>query len=123
MNYPEWWNKTITLYNKIEDLNGGVYWQKTTLDRCFWGVKTERLPSGDNIITASAYTVRVPIGRLIQASTGDIAVLGDVTDEIDESTQGKRSSDLLKKYGQNAFLIRVFKDNSGLSVPHYYLGG
>ncbi|MDR2046528.1 MAG: hypothetical protein LBP79_01255 [Clostridiales bacterium] len=123
MHYPDWWNRTVTLYNKIENLDGSTYWQKTRLDGCFWGVKAERLLSGDNVIASPVYTVRVPPGRLIQAATGDIAVLGDISDDVDEKTQGKRSSDLLRKYGQNAFLIRVFKDNTGVDIPHCYLGG
>ena len=121
--YPGWWNKTVTLYNKTEDLNGNIYWRRTTLESCFWGAKAERLLSGDNIITAPAYAVRVPPGRLILAVTGDIAVLGCVDDDVDEKTQGKRSSDLLKKYGRNAFLIRIFKDNTGIALPHYFIGG
>jgi hypothetical protein len=124
MKYPDWWNKTVTLYKKFEEPDRGVYWQRTRLNGCFWSVKSERLPSGDNVITTLVYVVRVPCGRPIEAATGDICVLGKVSDEIDERTQGKRSSDFLKKYGQGAFLVRVFKDNSdALPFPHYFIGG
>jgi len=125
MAYPVWWNKTITLYNKLEATDGSVIWERTAITDCFFAVKSERVVSGDNIIVSPVFVVRIQPGKLIQANTGDIVVLSDVDDIIDETQKGLRSSDLLSKYGQSAFLVRVYKDNTGVptaGLPHYYIG-
>jgi hypothetical protein len=125
MRYPEFWDKRVTLYVKTEDKARNTVWIKTILDGCCWGLKAERIPSGDNFIVAPVYTVRVPTGKLIRASTGDMCVMGDVDEDIDERTQGIRSSDLLKRYEGSAFAVRIFKDNTGanMPIPHYFIGG
>ena len=58
---------------------------------------------------------------------GDIVVRGEVSDEIDEYTSGKRSTDLLNKYKQfgECFVIDRVSDNTGVGrgQKHYFIEG
>ena len=67
------------------------------------------------------------MGDYFTLGTGDIIVKGAVTDEIDEYTSGKRSSDFIKKYKalQGCMEIQHFSIDTGIGrcAEHYYVTG
>jgi len=141
--YPIWWDKTITIYNKITADDGKVSWQSTVISGCFWkyinetkyvdNVKMQtkevicRIPEQDNYVPYLEWkTLEDKTGKFT-LHTGDFVVYGEVNDVIDEYTKGQRASDVLNKYREVnlAFQIEVFTDNTGdvLNSEHYRLGG
>lgn len=141
--YPFWWDKTVTIYNKIEDGSGRVSWQPATLTGCFWryvnnvtyvnNVRMEvkqvicRVPKKDNYLSLEDWLSTAEKTGYFTLRNGDIVILGEVSDEVDEYTKGKHSTDLLKKYNDvnRAFRIETFVDDTGdgLCAEHYHLKG
>lgn len=142
--YPEWWNTTITLYNKYEDpVTRKVSWYRTVLHNCFWKYTGNKIVVGETVIETNTTLCRIPantefLERHIWNNTqdkslhftlctGDILVKGEVTDEIDEYASGYRSSDILtkyKKYGE-CMCIEQCADltGDGRGPEHYYVRG
>ena len=145
-NYPEWWNTTVTVYNKFEDPDTRqVAWFRTVLHNCFWKYTGNKIVVGETTLDTDTTVCRVPANpaflekylwididfeskfRHFTLSAGDILVKGEVTDEIDEYASGYRSSDILtkyKKYGQ-CMVIDKCAMNTGLGrgLEHYYVKG
>ena len=141
--YPIWWDKTITIYNKITADDGKVSWQSTVISGCFWkyinetkyvdNVKMQtkevicRIPEQDNYVPYLTWKTLEDRTGKFTLHTGDFVVYGEVDDVIDEYTKGQRASDVLNKYRDVnlAFQIEVFTDNTGdvLNSEHYRLGG
>lgn len=145
-NYPEWWNQTITVYNKFEHTETRVItWYKTVIKNCFWKYTDNKLTIGDTTIETNSTLCRVPINKKflekyqwnsLQANqrsnyftfgVGDIIIRGEVNDVVDEYTSGQRSSDLLKKYKnlQGCMVIESCSINTGegRGTEHYYVRG
>lgn len=145
-NYPEWWNQTLTIYNKYEDPQTGmVSWKRAVVDRCFWQYTGHKFIINGSIIEANVTICRIPkdprfVERYIweslpederdayfTLSIGDMLVKGKVEDEIDEYSSGLRSSDFLTKYKhlQGCTIIgRVAIDTDGGRVnEHYHIRG
>ena len=147
-NYPKWWDKTITIYNKFEDpLTQLITWYKTIVTNCFW--KDEhiniRVRLRDFVLEGDNVICRIPkSNKYVDAETwnnltadaksryftigyNDIIVLGEVADEINEYQSGYRSSDLLGKYKklQKCLEVDSFSDNTGdnLDLEHYLVRG
>lgn len=116
-NYPEWWNETITVYNKhIDPITDMVTWYRTVIPDCFWkeaGIKVVvgstvidtnsvicRIRVNENFISAGEWGKTTPKQRSehFTLQPGDIIVKGEVEDTIDEYTSGQRATDLLEKY-------------------------
>lgn len=116
-NYPEWWNETITVYNKhIDPITDMVTWYRTVIPDCFWkeaGIKVVvgstvidtnsvicRIRVNENFISAGEWGKTTPEQRSehFTLQPGDIIVKGEVEDTIDEYTAGQRASDLMEKY-------------------------
>lgn len=145
-NYPIWWDSTITVYNRYEDEQTHVIkWYRTVLDKCFYksvgntinidNVKLDtnnivcRIPKKDNYLAphkwielsnddkAAFFTLR----------QGDIIIVDEVSDNIDEYTAGSRSTDVLKKYKslQGCLTIQEVGDNTGTGRgdEHYRVNG
>lgn len=137
-NYPEWWNTTVTLYNKYTANNGEVTWYRAVLKGCFWGYETKynRVDNATEMTKVLICRVRVN-EKFVEDfewqaladktsrftfSEGDILVRGEVADTIDEYTSGSRSSDLLKKYKSRCAEITEYKINvGGGRVNEHYL--
>lgn len=143
-NYPEWWNTTITVYNKHEDpTTRRITWHKTVLHNCFWKYTGNRIVVGETVLDTNTILCRVPLHRqflenyqwnntedksnYFTFSTGDILVKGEVTDEINEYASGFRSSDILTKYKklQGCMVIEQCAVNTGLGrgLEHYLVRG
>lgn len=142
-NYPEWWNTTITVYNKYEDpTTREITWYKSTIKNCFWKYTGNKVTVGDTTLETNATICRVPVNKNFREKylwndadkskyftfgPGDIIVKGTATDEINEYTTGHRSSDLLAKYKklQGCFIVERCSINvsPGLGTEHYYVRG
>ena len=145
-NYAIWWDDTVTVYNRYEDpLTHVVRWYRTVLTQCFYksvgeNVKINnvevdtnnilcRIPKKDNYMKPYQW-VALPIdqkGSWFTLKQGDIIVEGEINDEIDEYTAGKRSTDFVKKYKalQGCLSIQEVGDNTGIGRgnEHYRVNG
>lgn len=113
-----YWNQTITLYNKyIDPKTGIITWFRHIIHNCFFKSVKSSVTSGDSqkvkdntivrILEQSNYVApNVWVNELTQELRAkaitlqhdDIIFWGELSDEIDEYTEGKRSSDLFAKY-------------------------
>lgn len=144
-NYPQWWNQTVTVYNRIEDPQTRVVtWHRTVIPKCFWRYTQEKFVVDGTVVNANVTICRIPkqstylerylweqrgndISKYFTLSIGDIIVKGNVADEINEYASGKRSTDLLNKYKrlQGCTLIASVSDNTdgGRGAEHYLIRG
>lgn len=144
--YPEWWNHTLTIFNRCEDDQTRVItWYKTVLHNCFWQESEDKLSVGETIIKTNSTKCRVPVNKNFKEKfeweqlspidrakyftfgTDDIIVRGEVTDTIDEYSSGQRSSDLLNKYKKLQGCMKINKcsinTGAGRGCEHYYVKG
>ena len=153
-NFPfPWWDKTITIYNKLVDpTTQRVSWYKNTCNDCFWkcvnttytigragisssGVVLEtksiicRIPQSEKYVDKRTWKDLKETERqnYFTLGKGDIIVLGEVQDTVDEYTAGQRSTDLVTKYKEfdecleiDAYTIDVV---TGVGMPHYKIVG
>lgn len=137
------WNKTITLYNKHEDeLTGLISWYRHSLDNCFYkatnntvNVGGVQLQTDDNIIRIPENPKYLPPYKWLQLpndeksqaftlKSGDLVFLGDVSEEIDEYTPGKRSTDIIQKYSvMGCVHINSVNINDFVPGAHYLVRG
>ena len=143
--YPAWWSDTLTVFNKFVDPQTGIVrWYRTVLSRCFWQNQFQRLKVGQVEVKTDYVVCRIPVqnnylskfewvnkpndtmGNYFTLDNGDIVIKGNVLDEIDEYTSGKRSTDLINKYKfYGCIVIDKFNDNTGpgRGIPHYHIEG
>ena len=145
-NYPEWWDKTITVYNRYEDAQTHIIsWFRNVVDGCFYKSIGNTVNINNVELDTNNIICRIPVKEEYLApylwaqlandekphyftlKQGDIIVLGEVSDEISEITPGNRSTDLLKKYKalQGCLTIEQVGDNTGtgLGIEHYHVNG
>lgn len=145
-NYPEWWNQTITVYNQFKDpKTNKTIWYKTTIHECFWRYTEEKFIINGTVVNANVTICRIPkqdnyLDRYLweqlddterqnyfTLTIGDMVVKGDVDDDIDEYTSGRRSNDFLTKYKrlQGCTLVSMVADNTGggRGAEHYLVKG
>ena len=145
-NYPEWWNQTITVFNKFEHPETRVItWYKTVVESCFWKHAENKLTVGETTIETAVTLCRVPKDdkflekyeweklnaperpNYFTFGPGDIIVRGVAEDEVNEYQQGHRSSDLMKKYKnlQGCMLVQQCSINTGggRGNEHYLVKG
>lgn len=144
--YAVWWDDTVTVYNKYEDAQTHlITWYKTVLTGCFYksvgeNVKVNnieldtdsilcRIPKKDNYIKPYLW-IALPNDEksaFFTLKQGDIIVEGEIDDDIDEYTSGKRSTDFIAKYKalQGCFVIDRVGDNTGVGrgSEHYRVSG
>lgn len=144
--YPIWWDTTITIYNKFEDPQTRIVtWFRKVLSDCFWKASGDTVMIGQIAVDTKAILCRIPkdpsfmerfewehlpndqMGDYFTLGLGDILVKGEVSDEIDEYTAGKRSTDLLSKYrtSQRCMEVEEFAVNTGVgrNNEHYLVRG
>ena len=143
-NYPEWWDTTVTVFNKYENpATRQITWHKTVLHNCFWKYTGNKIVVGETTIDTNTTLCRVPANvaflekyqwnetenksEYFTFGAGDILIKGEVSDEIDEYASGNRSSDILAKYKklQGCMVIEQCAINTGLGrgLEHYYVRG
>lgn len=137
------WNKTITLYNKYEDRQTGfIKWYRHKLEHCFYKATNNKVNVGNVQMTTDDNIIRIPEqenylppykwvelsseekSRFMTLQGGDLIILGDITEEIDEYTAGKRSSDLIAKYSAlGSVFINSVNINDFVPGAHYFVRG
>lgn len=146
-----WWDKTITVFNKyVDPTNQRVTWYKTVIKNCFWkavnnlynmgrygmstvGVQLEvkqiicRIPKNKRYVDKRTWINLSDKSGHFTLANGDIIILGEVDDIIDEYVSGKRSNDIRTKYKEfDACLeIEAYVDNvqTGVGLEHYRVVG
>ena len=142
--YPEWWNTTITVFNKYEDPTSRlITWYKTVLHNCFWKNTSNKIIVGETTLDTNSTLCRIPLhtafleryewntledkSNNFTLSPGDIIIKGEVSEIIDEYASGYRTSDILTKYKklQGCMVIEQSAINTGLGrgLEHYYVKG
>ena len=137
------WNKIITLYNKYEDSSSDeIIWHRHTIENCFYKATKNKVNIGNTQVVSDNSIVRIPAqdnfvppnewntlseterNKYITLQAGDLIVLGEITEEIDEYTDGKRSSDLIAKYGLlGSMFIDSCNINDFMPGAHYLIRG
>lgn len=144
MAYPRWWNDTITIYNKYTDPTTSVItWHRTVIHGCFIKAANNKVTVGQTVLETNNIIIRIPeqpnfkeygewvkipndqMGDYFTLHQGDIVIKGEVSDTIDEYTKGIRATDILKKHKEygTCFVISSWSDNTGRSMPHYFVSG
>ena len=146
-----WWDKTVTIYNKyVDPTNQRTSWFRTVVHNCFWkaenivfsmgrygvstiGVLTEnktiicRIPQSENYVGKSGWKELEDKSGKFTLADGDIIVLGEVSDTIDDYTPGLRHTDLISKYKayDECLEIANYVDNvhEGVNLKHYRIVG
>ena len=144
INYPEWWDKTVTVYNKYEDeTTHQITWYRHVVDGCFWQDVGNKLKMGETILEGNQLICRIRENAsylnkyawtnseskddFFTLGLQDILILGSVDDEIDEYTSGKRATDVIAKYKQITGVLEIesVSDDTGPGRcnPHYRVRG
>lgn len=144
--YPEWWDTTVTIFNKFKDPQTKiVVWYKTVVEGVFWKYIGEKITIGkttletNNIICRirkderfmeQFQWIQIPNDKMSDYFTlgkGDIIVKGEVSDTINEYQSGSRSTDLISKYKelQGCMSIEEIAINvgAGRCDEHYLVKG
>ena len=143
-NYPEWWNTTITVFNKYEDpVTRQITWYRAVITNCFWKNTGNKIVLGETALDTDTTICRIPLNtaflerydwnntqdksKHFTLGAGDIIIKGEVADEINEYASGYRSSDILTKYKklQGCMVIDKCDVNTGLGrgLEHYFVRG
>lgn len=137
------WDKTITLYNRYEDEQTGIIkWYRHKLNKCFYKRTNNKVRVGDVQLQSDDTIIRIPAqsgyfppfawnnlpndrkGNQMTLQSGDLIFLGEVADEIDEYTSGKRSSDLITKYkALGSVFVKSVNINDFMYGQHYLVKG
>lgn len=144
--YPPWWNSTITIYNRYEDKNTNIVrWYRTSIPNCFWKDAGNKVHIGNTTLETNDIICRIPKDNrflpnyqwsvlpsdqkqdYFTLSVGDIIVLGDVEDEINEYASGMRSNDLVDKYKALQGCLKIeqtsINTDGGRGSEHYFVKG
>ena len=144
--YPEWWDTTITVFNKFTDPQTKVVrWYKTIVNGAFWKYVGDKVMIGKTVLETNNTICRVrkdarfleqylwlqqpndEMQNYFTLAKGDILIKGEVEDEIDEYTSGKRSNDIIAKYKQLQGCMTIEKIainvGAGRCDEHYYVKG
>lgn len=144
--YPIWWDTTITIFNKYTDPQTRVVtWYKQVIPGAFWKYAGNKISINEITLDSNTIVCRIrkddrflekyqwinlpndSMKDYFTLGTGDIIVKGEVEDEIDEYTSGKRSTDLVKKYKNLQGCMEIQKvaidTGEGRCMEHYYVVG
>lgn len=145
-NYPQWWDTDITIYNRYEDPQTHVIrWFRTNVSGAFWKYVRDKVVIGETTLETDKTICRIredarfkeryqwislPNDQMNQFFTfgrQDIIVRGNIAEDIDEYTQGQRSTDFIDKYKamQGCMEIESISINvgGGRNNPHYLIEG
>lgn len=144
--YPVWWDTTITIFNRYEDVQTHlVRWYKTIVTGAFWKYVRDKMYVGEETLEVEKILCRIRQNaaflekqawiekandekeQFFTLSRGDILIRGEVTDDIDEYTAGNRSTDLIDKYKETSDCMEVetisINVGRGRVNPHYLVEG
>lgn len=144
-NYPSWWDETVTVYNKYEDQKTHrVTWYRHVVYGCFWKNAGKQLVASNNVVETTSIICRIrkdvdflpryewlqladsgDVGTCYTLASGDIIILGNVPDEINEYESGSKSTEVLAKYKDFCMIIETVTVNvgGGRGNEHYHVRG
>lgn len=145
-NFPAWWGDTITIYNRYEDPQTNlITWTSTIINGCFFKNTNNRLTVGQTVIESNSIIVRIPENSTYKPYAewimlgndnrpgyftlhqGDIIILGEVQDVIDEYDKSNNSNTLLTRYKNlsECLVVETYNDNAkfGRGLKHYKVVG
>ena len=137
------WNKTITLYNKHQDASTDeITWCRHIIKNCFFKATQNKVNVGNVQAVSDNNVVRIPAQdnyinpqewntlsenvrkKYITLQAGDLIILGEINEEIDEYSNGKRASDLIAKYELlGSMFINSCNINDFMPGAHYFIRG
>jgi hypothetical protein len=137
------WNKTITLYNKYEDEQTGlIRWYRKVIENCFVKTTNNKVTVGNVLLQSDENIVRVGVQsnylapykwrnlpndqktEYITLQNGDLIFFGEIAEDIDELTPGKRSTDIVDKYSAvGSMVINAININDFVPGAHYFIRG
>lgn len=137
------WDKIITIYNKHEDEQTGfIKWHRHIIKNCFYKTTNNQINVGSVLLNSDDTIIRIPSQNNYKApfdwnnipndkkneyltiQKGDLIILGEVNENIDEYTSGKRLNDIIKKYSLlGAITINSVNDNDNGPLAHYLIRG
>ena len=116
-HYPSWWNETITVYNKYTDpVTNLITWYRHVVTGAFWKNIGNKVTIDKTVIETDTIICRMrkddtflpkyewialpndTMSDYYTLGRGDILVRGEVDDEVQEYTNGHKSTDLVHKY-------------------------
>lgn len=144
--YPEWWDTTVTIYNKYTDPQTKVVrWYRTVVTGTFWKYVGDKVKIGNTVLETNSIICRIrkddrflekfqwlqvpndQMSNYFTLAKDDFIVKGEVDDEIDEGQSGHRSNDILAKYKalQGCMVIEHLTINvgAGRCNEHYLVRG
>ena len=145
-NYPEWWDATLTVFNKyIDPQTQVVTWYRTVIENCFWRYVGDKVNVGNVVLETNNIICRIPrndkflenyqwittpndeMANYFTLNVGDIIVKGNIEYTINEYQTGHRSVDLIKQYKalQGCMTIQEVGINTGKGRcnEHYFVKG
>ena len=144
-NYPAWWNETITVYNRYENpKTHRITWYRHVVYGCFWKNVGKQLIAKENVVETSGIICRIrkdenflpkyewikladdgDVGEMYTLGNGDIIILGDISDEMNEYESGSKSTEILAKYKEICLVIETVTINvdGGRGNEHYHVKG
>lgn len=144
-SYGDWWDSTITLYNRVKDSNGKIKWYRHVIDDCFYRHTLDKITMKNTTITSDVSVCRIRVSEdfipkrqydeldeiskatMFTVSVGDIVVPEETDFEIDDYKQGSRSSDLKEKFKAypGCFTAETVSINvgGGRGNEHYLIRG
>ena len=143
--YPEWWDTSITVYNKHVDQTDIVTWYRHNIDGAFWKYVKDKITMGETVLETNKIICRIRKDEsyldkyqweqlpndskpgYFTLAQGDIIVKGHVEEDIDEYITGHRSTDIIAKYKalQGCMEIDLAANNTGVGrgQEHYLAEG
>ena len=144
--YPQWWNTTLTIFNKYEDKQTNIItWYKSVVTNAFWKYTGDKVTIGNTIIETNNIICRIrederfleryqwedlpndKMNDYFTLSPNDIIIKGEVTDTINEYVSGQRSGDIISKYKRLQGCMEIqevaLNVSGGRNNPHYWVKG
>lgn len=145
-NYGQWWNSTITLYNKFKNPDDNkIYWYRHVIKDCFYNHSQNEIVVGQSKIASDVSVCRIRVNdsfkdkrswnelnssekeQFFTLAPGDIIVADETEFEINEYEKGKRSSDMMAEYKEwpGCFTVKSVNINvgGGRGNEHYLARG
>ena len=136
------WNNTITLYNRHTNDQGEVKWYRHIINDCFVKHTKKSVNNGSTRGAVDENIIRIPVQQnyvspfvwanltedkkteKLTIQSGDLIILGEVSDTIDEYSGGIRSNDIIAKYETlGSVTVDEIRINTALPNQHYFVRG
>lgn len=144
--YPEWWDTSITVYNRhIDQQTDVVSWYRHNINGAFWKYIKDKITMGETVLETNKIVCRIRKNEnyldkyeweqlpndikpsYFTLAQGDIIVKGTVDEDINEYISGHRSTDIIAKYKalQGCMEVDLATNNTGRGrgQEHYLAEG